>query len=180
MEVALTQNQQIKGLVENITFQNPDNGYTVCTVNCDGETVTVVGNIPMLCEGEYITAQGSWTWHSTYGQQFVVESFQKELPATAKAILAYLSSGAIKGIGPVTAKRIVDKYGEDTLKVMEEHPEWLSDIKGVTAKRLESIAKSFKDQFGMRQIMLYFQGMLSPATCLKVYKRWGSAAIDIL
>lgn len=171
---------QVEGVVENITYQNPENGYTVCTIDHDGESITIVGNIPMLCEGEYICATGTWTSHATYGLQFLVQSYHKELPATTGAILAYLSSGAIKGIGPVTAKRIVDKYGEDTLKVMEEHPDWLSDIKGVTAKRLDSIAKSFKDQFGMRQIMLYFQGMLSPSMCLKIYKRWGSSAIDIL
>ncbi len=180
LHMAHAENCKIQGLVDNITYQNPDNGYTVCTVDCDGEPVTVVGNIPMLCEGEYISAQGSWTNHTTYGRQFVVESYQKELPATTESILAYLSSGVIKGIGPVTAKRIVDKYGEDTLKVIEEHPEWLSDIKGVTAKRLESISKSFKEQYGMRQVMLYFQGMLSPAMSLKVYKQWGNAAVDIL
>lgn len=174
------QKSEIKGLVDNITYQNPDNGYTVCTVDCDGEPVTVVGNIPMLGEGEFICAKGSFTNHPTYGRQFVVEEYQKELPATSESILAYLSSGVIKGIGPVTAKRIVDKYGEETLKVMEEHPEWLSDIKGVTAKRLDSISKSFRDQYGMRQIMLYFQGMLSPAMSIKVYKQWGNAAIDIL
>lgn len=180
LHMAQSQTHNIRGLVDNITYQNPDNGYTVCTVDCDGEPVTVVGNIPMLCEGEFISAQGAWTNHATYGRQFVVESYQKELPATTESILAYLSSGVIKGIGPVTAKRIVDKYGEDTLKVIEEHPEWLSDIKGVTAKRLDSISKSFKEQYGMRQVMLYFQGMLSPAISLKVYKQWGNAAVDIL
>jgi len=178
--MAQAENHTIKGLVDNITYQNPDNGYTVCTVDCDGEIITVVGNIPMLCEGEFISAAGSWTNHATYGRQFVVESYQKELPATTESILAYLSSGVIRGIGPVTAKRIVDRYGEDTLKVIEEHPEWLSDIKGITAKRLDNISKSFKEQYGMRQVMLYFQGMLSPAMSLKVYKQWGSASVDIL
>ena len=172
--------QTVKGLVDNITYQNPDNGYTVCTVDYEGNPVTLVGMIPTLTEGEYISAEGSWTSHPTYGKQFSVTSYQKELPATSDSILAYLSSGVIKGIGPVTARRIVDKYGSETLKVIEEHPEWLSEIKGITSKRISEISESFKNQYGMRQVMLYFQGMLSPAMCLKIYKQWGNASVDVL
>jgi len=172
--------QTVKGLVDNITYQNPDNGYTVCTVDYEGNPVTLVGIIPTLTEGEYISAEGSWTSHPTYGKQFSVTSYQKELPATSDSILAYLSSGVIKGIGPVTARRVVDKYGSETLKVIEEHPEWLSEIKGITSKRISEISESFKNQYGMRQVMLYFQGMLSPAMCLKIYKQWGNASVDVL
>lgn len=172
--------QTVKGLVDNITYQNPDNGYTVCTVDYEGNPVTLVGIIPTLTEGEYISAEGSWTSHPTYGKQFSVTSYQKELPATSDSILAYLSSGVIKGIGPVTARRIVDKYGSETLKVIEEHPEWLSEIRGITSKRISEISESFKNQYGMRQVMLYFQGMLSPAMCLKIYKQWGNASVDVL
>ena len=172
--------QTVKGLVDNITYQNPDNGYTVCTVDYEGNPVTLVGIIPTLTEGEYISAEGSWTSHPTYGKQFSVTSYKKELPATSDSILAYLSSGVIKGIGPVTARRIVDKYGSETLKVIEEHPEWLSEIKGITSKRISEISESFKNQYGMRQVMLYFQGMLSPAMCLKIYKQWGNASVDVL
>lgn len=172
--------QTVKGLVDNITYQNPDNGYTVCTVDYEGNPVTLVGIIPTLTEGEYISAEGLWTSHPTYGKQFSVTSYQKELPATSDSILAYLSSGVIKGIGPVTARRIVDKYGSETLKVIEEHPEWLSEIKGITSKRISEISESFKNQYGMRQVMLYFQGMLSPAMCLKIYKQWGNASVDVL
>ena len=172
--------QTVKGLVDNITYQNPDNGYTVCTVDYEGNPVTLVGIIPTLTEGEYISAEGSWTSHPTYGKQFSVTSYQKELPATSDSILAYLSSGVIKGIGPVTARRIVDKYGSETLKVIEEHPEWLSEIKGITSKRISEISESFKNQYGMRQVMLDFQGMLSPAMCLKIYKQWGNASVDVL
>ena len=170
----------VKGLVENITYHNPDNGYTICRIDNDGEPVTLVGCIPAINEGEYITAEGVWKNHPTYGLQLSVESYKKELPATTESILCYLSSGVIKGIGPVTAKRIVDKYGEDTLKVIEEHPEYLADIKGITAKKVNDISESFKNQYGMRQVMLYFEGMLSPALCLKAYKKWGNAAVDVL
>ncbi len=174
------QSTAVKGLVDNITYQNADNGYTVCTIDCDGQPVTLVGTIPTLTEGEYINAQGYWTTHATYGKQFCVTSYQKELPATTDSILAYLSSGVIKGVGPVTARRIVEKYGSDTLKVLEEHPDWLTEIKGITSKRVKDISESFKSQYGMRQVMLYFQGMLSPALCLRVYKQWGNAAVDVL
>ena len=162
--------QTVKGLVDNITYQNPDNGYTVCTVDYEGNPVTLVGIIPTLTEGEYISAEGSWTSHPTYGKQFSVTSYQKELPATSDSILAYLSSGVIKGIGPVTARRIVDKYGSETLKVIEEHPEWLSEIKGITSKRISEISESFKNQYGMRQVMLYFQGIMIMQLNLKTVK----------
>lgn len=182
-----TKNEQIKddniilkGIIEDVIFQNAENGYSICVIDCDGEPVTLTGTMPGLSEGEMITAKGSFVNHPTYGKQFSVLSYSKELPATSAAILTYLSSGAVKGIGPVTAKRIVDIYGEDSLNVIEEHPEWLSDIKGISPKKAMEIAESFRNQYGMRQVMLYFQGLLSPNLALKVYKQWGNAAIDIL
>jgi len=170
----------VKGMVDNITYHNPDNGYTICTIDCEGEEITLVGCIPAINEGEYICAEGVWKNHPTYGRQFSVESYKKELPATTDSILSYLSSGVIKGIGPVTAKRIVDRYGEETLKVIEEHPEYLADIKGISPKRVKEISESFNNQYGMRQVMLYFEGMLSPRLSLKAYKKWGNAAVDVL
>ena len=170
----------VKGLVDNITYTNPDNGYTICSIDCEGDEITLVGCIPGISEGEYIFAEGKWVNHPTYGEQFSVESYRRELPATTDAILSYLSSGVIKGIGPVTAKRIVDKFGEDTLKVIEEHPEYLSDIKGISPKRVAEISESFRNQYGMRQVMLYFEGMLSPRLSLKAYKKWGNASVDVL
>lgn len=170
----------IKGIIEDIVFQNTDNGYAICVIDSGGEPVTLTGIMPGLSEGEMITANGSFVNHPTYGRQFSVNSYSKEMPATSAAILTYLSSGAVKGIGPVTAKRIVDLYGEDSLNVIEEHPEWLSDIKGISPKKATEIAESFRNQYGMRQVMLYFQGLLSPNLALKVYKQWGNAAIDIL
>lgn len=170
----------VKGLVDNITYSNPDNGYCICSIDCEGEQITLVGCIPSICEGEYIFAEGKWVNHPTYGEQFSVESYRRELPATTDAILSYLSSGVIKGIGPVTAKRIVDRYGEDTLKVIEEHPEYLTDIKGISPKKVSEISESFRNQYGMRQVMLYFEGMLSPRLSLKAYKKWGNASVDVL
>lgn len=170
----------VKGIIEDIVFKNADNGYTICVIDCDGEPVTLTGIMPGIGEGEMMTAEGEWVNHPTYGKQFSVTAYSKEMPATAAAILTYLSSGAVKGIGPVTAKRIVDLYGEDSLNVIEEHPDWLADIKGISPKKAQEISESFRNQYGMRQVMLYFQGLLSPNLALKVYKQWGNAAIDIL
>lgn len=175
-----TEKATVKGLVDNITYSNPDNGYCICSIDCEGDEITLVGCIPGISEGEYIFAEGRWVNHPTYGEQFSVETYRRELPATTDAILSYLSSGVIKGIGPVTAKRIVDKFGEDTLKVIEEHPEYLSDIKGISPKRVTEISESFRNQYGMRQVMLYFEGMLSPRLSLKAYKKWGNASVDVL
>ncbi|MCR5352717.1 MAG: ATP-dependent RecD-like DNA helicase [Clostridiales bacterium] len=171
--------QTITGTVEEIVFQNPDNGYVICVIESNGDFATVTGTIPGISEGEMIKAVGKWVNHPTYGRQFCVEEYSRDFPEMTPAILAYLSSGAVRGIGPVTAKRIVDMYGDNTLNVIDEHPEWLSDIKGITPKKAAEIAQSFKNQFGMRQVMLYFQGLLSPKLALKVYKRWGSVAIDV-
>ncbi len=170
----------VKGIIEDVVFQNADNGYTICVIDADGEPVTLTGIIPAAAEGEMISAKGTWVNHPTYGKQFSVTAYSKEMPATSAAILTYLSSGAVKGIGPVMAQRIVDIYGEDSLNVIEEHPEWLADIKGISPKKAKEISESFRNQYGMRQVLLYFQGMLTPNLALKVYKQWGNAAIDIL
>lgn len=170
----------VKGIIDGITFRNEENGYTICTVDSDGEPITVVGCMPAVNEGEYIYAAGEWKNHPSYGRQFCVEAFKTELPATAGAILSYLSSGVIKGIGPVTAKRIVDKYGEESLTVIGSHPEYLADIKGISPRRVKEISESFNNQYGMRQVMLYFEGMLSPRLSIKAYKKWGNAAVDLL
>ena len=119
----------IEGTVEKLIYQNEENGYTVCELMAPSdECFVLVGMMPYLCEGESISALGSWTTHPSFGRQFKVEFYEKQLPATATAILKYLSSGAIKGIGPMTAKKIVEQYGDDTLDVLEHHPEWLSDV----------------------------------------------------
>lgn len=170
----------VKGVIEDIVFHNGENGYTICIIDSEGEPITLTGIMPGLNEGEMLSAKGNWVTHPTYGRQFSVTEYSKEMPATSAAILTYLSSGAVKGIGPVSAKRIVDTYGEDSLNVIEEHPDWLADIKGISLKKAMEISESFKNQYGMRQVMLYFQGLLSPALALKVYKQWGNAAIDIL
>ena len=125
----------IEGTVENVVFSNEDNGYTVCEAMCGSELVTLVGIMPFLSEGETVRAQGVWQMHPSFGRQFKVEYFEKKLPTDADAIYKYLSSGAVKGIGPVTAARIIEAFGTDAFDVMENHPKWLCDIKGISPRR---------------------------------------------
>ncbi|MFQ9800716.1 MAG: helix-hairpin-helix domain-containing protein [Clostridia bacterium] len=123
---------EIQGMVTELIFSNEANGYKVCEVELEDERITVVGILPDVQPGESIAATGAWKQHSTYGEQFEVTSFEKTLPKSKEAIERYLGSGAIKGIGAALAKRIVDKFGEDTLAVMEQEPERLAEIKGIS------------------------------------------------
>ena len=170
----------LDGVVEDIIYTNGENGYTVCVINCDGQPVTLVGIMPYIGEGESVKVQGEWTMHSTFGKQFKVSYFEKKRPTTASAIMRYLASGAIKGVGPVTAERIVERFGEDTLDVIENNPRWLCDIKGITPKRADEINKSYVEQFGMRSVMMFCNEFFGPALSVKVFKTYGSAAIDII
>ncbi len=170
----------LDGIVEDIIYTNGENGYTVCVINCEDQPVTAVGIMPYIGEGESIKVQGEWTVHSTFGRQFKVSYFEKKLPTTSSAIMRYLASGAIKGIGPVTAERIVERFGEDTLDVIENNPRWLCDIKGISPKRADEINKSYTEQFGMRSVMMFCNEFFGPALSVKVFKTYGSAAIDII
>ncbi len=172
---------EIEGTVEHIVFQNEENGYTVCElVLSDDDLVTAVGQMPFLSVGESIKALGQWTTHPSFGRQFKVEYFEKQLPANENAIRKYLASGAIKGIGVVLADRIVDKFGSDAFDVIENHPEWLTDINGITKKKAEKISERFKEAFGVRSVMMFCREFFGPATAVKVYKKWGGSAVDVI
>ncbi len=170
----------LDGVVEDIIYTNGENGYTVCTINCGGEPITLVGIMPYLGEGETIRVQGDWQVHSTFGRQFRVNYFEKKLPTTSAAILKYLASGAIKGVGPVTAERMVARFGEDTLDVIENNPRWLCDISGISPKRADSIHSSYVEQFGMRNVMMFCNEFFGPALSVRIFKTYGSAAVDII
>lgn len=170
----------LDGVVEEIVYTNSENGYTVCVINCGGEPITLVGIMPYIGEGESIKVQGVWQVHSTFGRQFRVNYFEKKLPTTSAAILKYLASGAIKGIGPVTAERVVERFGEDTLDVIENNPRWLCDVRGISPKRADSIHESYVEQFGMRTVMMYCNEFFGPALSVKIFKTYGSASIDII
>ncbi len=171
----------IEGVVEKIIYQNEENGYTVLELLAPSdEYFVLVGSMPYLCEGESISALGTWAMHPSFGRQFKVQFYEKQLPATAGMILKYLSSGAIRGIGPSTAKKIVAQYGDDTFEVLESHPEWLADIPGISPRKAREIGEIFKTQFGMRNVMMFCSTYLSPASSVKVYQKWGVGAVDLI
>ena len=144
----------MQGTVSAVIYQNEENGYTVLRLDVgDGALVTVVGCMPGVAPGESISVQGSWTRHASYGEQFKAETVERRLPAGAKAIFDYLSSGAVRGIGAATARRMIEEFGEDALTVLEEHPEQLTRIKGITRKKALTIGEHFRLQMGMRRLL---------------------------
>ena len=171
----------IEGTVEKIIYHNDENGYVVCELLAfSDELYTVCGNMPYLAAGETIKALGDFVTHPQFGRQFRVEYYEKQLPSSTTAILKYLASGTVKGIGPVTARRIVDKYGEDTFEVLENHPEWLADISGISARKAKEIGESFRDQFGMRNVMTFCRQYFGPSIAVRIYKKWGCSAVDVI
>ena len=172
----------LQGIIGAVVFQNYDNGYAVLRLNCEnGQAVTVVGTIPLPSVGERLMVTGKWSNHSSYGKQFEAEFLERLMPQTAQDILQYLSSRAIKGIGPKIAARIVQKFGDQALIVMEREPERLSEISGISAAKAQAIGESFRLQVGMRQLMEFFALHQLPAElAVKTYKMYGEQAIDLL
>ena len=142
---------KITGSIEHIIYANEENGYTVCDLGTDDDDlITVTGIMPYICEGDSVILYGEWKHNPKYGRQFVVSQYERYMPANADAILRYLSSGAIKGIGKKTALKIVEEYGDETLEVLENHPDWLSDIPGISLKKAKQICEDFKAKAGIR------------------------------
>ncbi len=172
---------ELSGSVESVVYRNSANDYTVIELATeDGRLVTAVGSLPYVGEGETVRLFGSWTHHSEYGEQFSVTAFEKELPSTAADILRYLSGKNVKGVGPVTALKIVNRYGDDTFDVIENHPDWLADIPGISAKKALEISESFREQTGIRSLMMFCKSHVGSSSVTKIYKRWGPGAVGIL
>lgn len=171
----------ISGTVDHITYQNSDTGFAVLDVEVDGELVCVVGTLADVKEGEELKLTGSYQAHAQYGMQFKAEMAERKLPATESAILRYLSSGVVKGIGPAMAQRIVDRFKGDTLKIIEETPERLVEISGISAAKAEKLAVEFRQVFGIRSLMLFLQQHgLQPIQSVAVFKKWGVSAQDMI
>ncbi|MBE6577261.1 MAG: ATP-dependent RecD-like DNA helicase [Ruminococcaceae bacterium] len=172
--------ERIEGTVENVIYYNQDNGYTICDMALsDDEIITAVGIMPMTGEGDKLTVYGRWMHNPKYGRQFAVEQYERVMPSDVASILKYLSSRTIKGIGPKTAQRIVEEFGADTFDVIENHPEWLANVKGVSMKLALSASESFKEQSQVRSAMMFFRDYFGVATTLKIYQRWGGRSVDI-
>lgn len=171
---------RLSGSIEHVIYSNEENGYAICDLGTDtDELVTITGTMPYIGEGDTVTVTGRWVHNPKYGRQFKVEQCEKELPADRASILRYLASGSIKGIGPKTAQRIVDTFGEETFDIIENHPDWLSDIPGISRKKALAISEDFKNKSGIRSAMLFFREFFGAAMTVRIYKKWGGSAVDI-
>lgn len=171
----------INGTIENVVYYNDGNDYSVLEILTDsGLIITAVGTVPIPFEGECVVLRGKWGYHKSFGKQFVIESFEKTLPKETEGILQYLSSRTVKGIGPVTAKKIVERFGADTFDVIETHPEWLADIPGITMKKAAKISEAFLEQNEMRDVVMFCKDYMSITEATKVYKKLGSGAVGMI
>ena len=170
--------EQITGMVDHIVFCNDDNGWTVLELDTNDAIVTVVGTFPQIQVGETLRVQGNWVNHPSFGPQFKATASESTLPTDATAILRYLASGAVKGIGPATAARIVDYFGADALRILEEEPQELAKIKGISLSKAREMGQSFCSQFGLREIVMTFGSYgLTPNEALRCWKKFGPSTL---
>ncbi len=173
--------EKIEGLVERITYKNEQNGYTVASIRCGTTHITAVGIMPFLAEGEMADFTGKHIVHPTYGKQFSVTSFERKAPKTVGAVLRYLSSGIIRGVGPATAERIVERFGGDSLDIISEHPEELALIKGISIDKAKNISEEYNKQFGVRDIMLMLSPYeVNPEICVRIFRYLGNEATETI
>lgn len=174
-----SETKEITGIIEKITYKNSQNGYTVCTLKSGKEHVTVVGIIPFITIGDNVKFTGNYVVHALYGEQFSAQSYETVAPKTVAAILRYLSSGIIKGVGPTTAERIVEKFGADSLEVIQNTPIDLAVIKGISVEKAMSISEEYKKQFGIRDLMLMLNPyQVSMEKCIAIFQRFGIKAVE--
>lgn len=170
---------EMTGSVEQVIFRNEKNGYSIIEINNGEELVTTVGIMPWVSAGEELRVVGNWVNNANYGTQFKVEAFERSKPATSAAMLKYLSSGAVKGIGPGTAAKIVDAFGENTLNVLENEPERLCVIKGITKAKAQKMSDEFKKIHGIKEIMLYLGSFgITPEEAVRVWKLFGAQSAE--
>lgn len=175
--------QKIRCVVERITYQNPENGYSVlkCRVKDYSELVPVIGNMIDANVGSVLVCEGNWKVDAKYGRQFVAENWEETLPATVYGMEKYLGSGLIKGVGPKFAKKIVRKYGVDTFDVIEDNVGILIEIEGIGSKRVQMIAESWQRQKEVKNIMLFLQDhQVSTSYAAKIYKQYGNDSISVM
>src|SRR5436309_885736 len=173
----------LEGVLERITYANEETGYTVARVTTgrDTDLLTVVGNLLGAQPGESLRMQGRWTSHPQYGRQFEVHNYTTVLPATVQGLRRYLGSGLIKGISPKMAERIVAYFDLDTLRIIEEEPQRLSEVPGLGPKRTAMIGQAWEQQKAIKEVMLFLQGVgVSTSLAVRIYKTYGDAAISVV
>ncbi|KRQ87718.1 ATP-dependent RecD-like DNA helicase [Caloramator mitchellensis] len=172
---------EIEGTVESVIFRNEENGYTVIKLRYDNDLISVVGTMPYISENIRIKVQGEWVVHPTFGQQIKLTTYEEIKPNTIEGIEKYLASGLIPGIGPVTAKRIVEKFGKDTLDIMEMNPERLTEVEGIGEKKAQRIAESFVEQRELRSVLIFLQSYgITTNLGIKIYKRYGNETVKVV
>ncbi len=190
----MTSEDQISGSVERITYYNEENGYSVIRLKPDtrgmlpfkyasgrDELITVVGNLPEVQPGEWLKLSGKWAAHSKHGRQFQAEFCEQSLPATTEGIKRYLGSGMIRGVGKVMAERIVDRFGEETLDIIDYQPQELLKVLGIGKARVDSIAKSWEQQRAIKDVMIFLQSHgVSTTLATKIYKQYGDTSLAVV
>ena len=171
----------LNGFVENIVFKSEDTGYVVCKIRSENNLISAVGTVPFMKEGQNVKLTGYWTVHKQFGNQFNIQDYEELLPNSLDGIEKYLSAGIIHGIGPVTAKKIIEKFGAETLDIMENNIERLMEIEGIGEKKFQIIYESYIEQQGLKDIILYFHKHgVTNNQCVKIYKKFGPNAKQIV
>lgn len=172
--------EELRGNVLSILFKNEENGYTVFKIESERKEIIAVGTIPYISENQDLQLKGEWILNPKFGRQFKVMECEEIIPSTAKDIEKYLASGLIYGIGPVTAKKIVGRFGDKSLEILDDNIERLKEIEGIGAKKLDIIMESYKGQRELKNIIMFFQAHnVTPSQCMKIYKRFSTNSINI-
>ena len=173
--------ETINVVVEETTFRNQENGYTVLQVRAGRTRAAAVGVLPMLGAGEQVTLRGEWIEHPMYGRQIKVSGYEIVKPTTLIGIERYLASGLVAGVGPSTAQKLVEAFGREALDVLQFNPDRLCEVPGIGKKRAELIAASFAEQVQMREAMVFLQGYgVTPALAVKIFKAYGDRVQAVL
>ena len=171
----------VEGSVSSLIYQNEENGYTILRLEVRGEEITAVGTMPGVAPGEYLSLRGGWVRHPTYGPQFRAETVERRLPQGLKEIYHYLASGAVKGVGKATARLLIEEFGEDALTVIEEEPERLAKLRGITPKRARQISDAFRRQMGMRRLAEFLgEHGLPLELAAPLHRAYGDVALEVL
>ena len=176
-----TEKTELHGIVEDIVYQNSDTGYGVIEIDADGMAVTLVGDLAFVKVGEEVAAYGNYVTHPNYGVQFRCDAIERTLPTSATAIMKYLSNGAVTGIGPSTAKKLVKAFGTQTLEVMAREPEKLVEIKGISMEKAKAISSELAQMFGLKETIAEMTALgLSTDDALQLYKVYGLDTSDLV
>jgi exodeoxyribonuclease V alpha subunit len=170
---------ELEGQIEDIIYQNEVNSYTIATFVIENSTITVVGYLPFINVGDSLKIHGKYVTHQEYGEQFKIDTFEKIMPKTLEGLERYLAGGVIKGVGPATAKRIINTFGEETIAVFKFEPGRLSEVKGISKEKALEIAEEFNEKWDLWQIVGFLERFgISASNCKKVYEKLGKNAVN--